>query len=394
MHPAARLGAIHAVLDDISALVGAPALVEDAEHVVIAYSQHQDAGDPVRASTILGRRATPAVVSWLRSLDISRAQRAVRVPANSELGMQPRVCLPLRDRGQELLGYLWFIDEDMDMSEFDLDRAESSAQVLVGLLRPGSPVGGPASSAALRDALTGVPVDSPVLDRLVDRRLETDGHLRVLTVRATGTRPSARTVRQALTGFVRGLATAAPITAVVDDIGRVAYVQFAGGPDGVGVARQMTSRHGGVVVGVGDPVRSVGALPHASRTALDASRCAAIWPELGPVVAWADAGLYRLVPQLASPTSALVEVVEAMRDLLRNPEQQHLAGTAEVYLDLAGHAQETARALTLHRTTLYQRLQRFVDVTGLDLREGEGRTLAHLALKAARFGEHAKEGAP
>lgn len=391
MRPAARLEAIHAVLDDIASLVGAPALIEDADHVVIAYSQHQEAGDPVRASTILGRRAAPPVVSWLRSLDTASSRRAVRVPPNPQLGMQPRVCLPLRAHGGDLLGYLWFIDEDMDMSAFDLDRAESSAEVLAGLLRPGGPGRAVASSTVLRDALAGVPVEAPALDRLADRRLETGGALRVLTVRPVGPHPSARSIRQTLTGFMRGLAPTAPLSALVDDVGRVAFVDVPEGPDATRLAHQLTRRHPDVVVGIGDPVKGLGGLPLAGRTALHASRCAAIWPALGQVVVWSEAGLYRLVPQLASPASPVADVVVAMREILRNPEQQHLASTVEAYLDLAGHAQETARALTLHRTTLYQRLQRFVDVTGLDIREGEGRTLAHLALKAARFGEHADD---
>ncbi|BFO15593.1 hypothetical protein SHKM778_19810 [Streptomyces sp. KM77-8] len=67
------------------------------------------------------------------------------------------------------------------------------------------------------------------------------------------------------------------------------------------------------------------------------------------------------------------------------PAQAELARTAEVYLDRAGQAGRTAAELGIHRQTLYYRLSRIEQLTGLDLDDGEDRLLLHMALKASRL---------
>lgn len=387
MLTSSQLTAIHAILEDIAGLVGAPALVEDAEHIVIAYSEHDEPGDPVRASTILGKRASAEVAAWLAAMQISDCAGPVQVPPNPALGMQARICFPLRGR-DELLGYLWFIDPDLDMSDFDLERAGSSAQALIRCLLPRRPQGETVAPTAMRDALRGSPTPSPVLQRLSDRRLETGGVYRVAAIRAVGAHPSAPVVRHVLTRLTRQLEQASPLSSVVDDVGRVLFVDHQGSPDPAALALRVTAGIADeVVVGVGDPVGDLSSMALADTTALDAATCAALWPQLAPVVNWPDGDLYRLVPACAHPRSPTAEIVRQLRALIRSADHEHLATTVETYLDLAGHAQETAAALTLHRATLYQRLQRFVEVTGLDIKDGPVRSFVHLSLKAARFAE-------
>ncbi|WP_046505955.1 PucR family transcriptional regulator, partial [Streptomyces odonnellii] len=74
----------------------------------------------------------------------------------------------------------------------------------------------------------------------------------------------------------------------------------------------------------------------------------------------------------------------AVRPLL-TPSHAELAHTAEEFLDHAGQAGRTAAALGIHRQTLYYRLSRIEQLTGLDLDSGEDRLLLHMALKAARL---------
>jgi hypothetical protein len=62
-----------------------------------------------------------------------------------------------------------------------------------------------------------------------------------------------------------------------------------------------------------------------------------------------------------------------------------LLGTLETYLDLAGSAQRTAAALSLHRATLYYRLRRIEQIVGVDLEDGNDRLALHLSLKLARL---------
>jgi DNA-binding PucR family transcriptional regulator len=43
------------------------------------------------------------------------------------------------------------------------------------------------------------------------------------------------------------------------------------------------------------------------------------------------------------------------------------------------------QVLSIHRTTLYYRLGRITELTGMDLRDGGERLAVHLGLKLARF---------
>jgi DNA-binding PucR family transcriptional regulator len=70
---------------------------------------------------------------------------------------------------------------------------------------------------------------------------------------------------------------------------------------------------------------------------------------------------------------------------LLEPGHREMARTAEAFLDCAGQAGRTAARLGIHRQTLYYRLSRVEQLTGLDLDDGEDRLLLHMALKAARL---------
>ncbi|WP_143652235.1 CdaR family transcriptional regulator, partial [Streptomyces sp. 13-12-16] len=111
-----------------------------------------------------------------------------------------------------------------------------------------------------------------------------------------------------------------------------------------------------------------------------AARAALAEPRLGPVAPWTSIGPFRLLTALP-PGAAHDPVVGP----LLSPAQAELARTAEVYLDRAGQAGRTAAELGIHRQTLYYRLSRIEQLTGLDLDDGEDRLLLHMALKAARL---------
>ena len=62
-----------------------------------------------------------------------------------------------------------------------------------------------------------------------------------------------------------------------------------------------------------------------------------------------------------------------------------LTETAGVRLDCAGSPQRAAARLCVHRQTLYYRLGRIAELTGLDVAHGADRLLLHLAVRAARL---------
>ncbi|MFF3750862.1 PucR family transcriptional regulator [Streptomyces sp. NPDC002018] len=144
------------------------------------------------------------------------------------------------------------------------------------------------------------------------------------------------------------------------------------------VARLCASAGPEVAAGVCAPRRGLAELPAAWREAVASARTSLARPHTGPVAEWTSIGPYRLLTALPTGPDP------AVRPLLA-PAHAELAHTAEVFLDHAGQAGRTAAALGIHRQTLYYRLSRIEQLTGLDLDQGEDRLLLHMALKSARL---------
>lgn len=143
-------------------------------------------------------------------------------------------------------------------------------------------------------------------------------------------------------------------------------------------ARLLERAGGGAAAGVSGSREGLGELAVSWAEASAAARAALAEPRLGPVARWGEIGAYRLLTSLGSAADPAVTP-------LLSPAHRELARTAEVYLDCAGQAGRTAAALGIHRQTLYYRLSRVEQLTGLDLDDGEDRLLLHMALKGARL---------
>ncbi|MGI5194646.1 helix-turn-helix domain-containing protein [Streptomyces sp. CA-288835] len=137
---------------------------------------------------------------------------------------------------------------------------------------------------------------------------------------------------------------------------------------------------GGAAAGIAAPRSGLAELGVAWQEASAAAGAALAEPGLGPIAEWASIGPYRLLTAL--PAEAAHDPV--VRPLL-DPAHRELARTAEAFLDCAGQAGRTAAHLGIHRQTLYYRLSRVEQLTGLDLDDGEDRLLLHMTLKAHRL---------
>ncbi|MYS21492.1 hypothetical protein GA0115240_131423, partial [Streptomyces sp. DvalAA-14] len=108
-------GGLQELVDEVSALLGAPATLEDRDFRLIAFGAHDSedaaATDPVRTRSILTRRSTAEVRAWFERFGIARATAPVRIPAAPDAGvLRGRLCLPVRHSGV-VHGYVWLLDE-------------------------------------------------------------------------------------------------------------------------------------------------------------------------------------------------------------------------------------------------------------------------------------------
>ncbi|MGI5403101.1 PucR family transcriptional regulator [Streptomyces sp. CA-135486] len=436
------------LVDEISALLAVPATLENRDFGLIAFAHDSGSEfdettlDPVRTRSILTRKSTPAVRAWFEGFGIARATGPVRIPAAPDAGVfRDRICLPVRHRGI-VLGYVWLLDATPGPTEEQLAAAMEVTARIGTLLADEERAGADLSRefravltaeggwqydmavSALRAALGGGEADGLHAVVCVTPWTEADapssrslpGTAALCTVRlGAGMHPVAGTAADAARagesegagtasgtrangpagdgtragqpgGGPRGAASITPAADGAPDTYALAVLVRLRSADALSPVLTAADRlrdsaaAGRAAAGVAVPRRGLAELNTAWLEATSAARAAQAQPKLGPVAQWADIGPYRMLTALPEDT-AHDPVVRELLDL----SHAELARTAEVFLDCAGQASRTAAALGIHRQTLYYRLSRVEQLTGLDLAEGEDRLLLHMALKAARL---------
>ncbi|MFJ4685641.1 PucR family transcriptional regulator [Streptomyces sp. NPDC088789] len=380
------------LVDELSELLGAPATLENRDFELIAFGAYDSEGDldssaldPVRTRSIVTRRSTAAVRTWFESFGITRATAPVRIPPTPEAGVyRGRICLPVRHRGV-VLGYVWLLDTDPGPSPARLTAAMEVAG-RIGALLADEAQHGADLTRELRAVLTAErdwQHDMAVAELRTALGARADGPHTVVCVAPWPSAdpddaPSVRTLPGATARCTVPWGTAAQSLAVLVRLRTTENLAPA-----ASAAARLLERAGDAAPAAGIAAGRSGltALGTAWHEAAASAHAALAEPRLGPVAEWASIGPYRLLTSLP-PEAAHDPAVTA----LLSPAHRDLARTAETYLDRAGQAARTAAELGIHRQTLYYRLSRVEQLTGLDLDEGEDRLLLHMALKGRRLG--------
>ncbi len=379
------------LVEDLAQQLNAPAVIEDDELRMVAYSPHGVLIDDIRRDSILVKHAPAAVSGWLRRFGLEAAAGPVRIPGDQDRGILGRLCVPVNYRGARL-GYLWLIDDDERLGSTQVRTAAHAADQ-AGLLMFGDMLGERMASGVLAHLLS--PVDELRADAM--RHIDDSGLLGLrgpviaVVVRTAGAAVplSQPALAESLRDVTRGRSAGTVIGLANPDHGvLVAHDQgAAAGHDLAEAARASLllrlQPEVPVVAGIGDP--SVLADARGSyRQAKQAARVAATIGRAGPVARWQDLGVYRTPAQLPTGAEAAASLDPRLATLLDQADGQVIT-TLETYLDLAGDAKASAERLSLHRGTLYYRLQKAERIAGVDLRNGCDRLALHLGFKLARL---------
>jgi hypothetical protein len=366
------------IVDELSRMLATPVVLEDRDFNLVVFAAHADEVDAVRQRTIMSRRSSAQVQDWFEAFGIGRSARPVRTPAETLLGIVSRVCLPARWHGVTY-GYLWALDEHHRLDDARLSSvmplADRAGTVMAQRARTRQSLDG-----QVRDLLTG---DRDAVEAAAEE-IEGLGALGrdvpvcavVLDLDAPGDPPPLNLWR--LPRAVVAVATGTDVVLLVP--ARLDVLTVAREARLLYTERLDPALHDAVVAGVGAVVPDLTGVSGSAREARIAARVAHVVPRLRPVAAWAQLGVHRLLA--CGPRRALREgaIDPAVEPLLARPD---LAATVAAYLDCAGNVARAAAELGIHRQTLYYRLQRIGEVTGLDLSDGQDRLRLHLALTLA-----------
>jgi hypothetical protein len=125
-------------------------------------------------------------------------------------------------------------------------------------------------------------------------------------------------------------------------------------------------------------------LAEAVRQAELAALCARARPAAPAVADIADQGSWALIASLWLAAGQPLPD-HPLNALMMHRRRDQLLDALEGVLEHGGDVAAAAKTLHLHRATLYRRIQRVQELTGLDLHQGEDRLSAHLALRILRL---------
>jgi PucR C-terminal helix-turn-helix domain len=335
---------------------------------LIAYSKQSREVDQEISLILAGRGLHGApdgdAENWQRAV----AARATSTSAKRRNGVGgERICLPIRHVGCTY-GYLFVLpDPGIVIGDSAMDEAmqfASQAGAQLACL--------PASTTDVVDALVElVEGDRHAVERSWRRiagsgEFSTMGPFRVLAV--DGLMPA--TALDAMSAPVGSLtAVIVPACDVQADLAHATAERLAGA---------------GSLVGIGGRCRDLRGVPRSWRQAQWSVRVAQYDSRFSPVASWDQLGAYRIVATGGAGLLQDAVLTSSVRALLdhRNVD---LLDTARAYLDHAGDAAATSAYLGIHRQTLYYRLAKTQEITGLDLSVGADRLELHIGLTLGRF---------
>ena len=383
---------IQAAVDTLAEHLHRSVVINDAAVHLQYASAHYGDEDAVRIRAVLQREADSKVIGHVLAQGVSTWTTAGVIPPNEALQMKARVCVPIRWRS-DLVGLLIVMDADGSLTTGELATITGVARDLAPLLAA-QPVEDPPVEHGLIVDLVG---REPLLRRRALAELAgIAGFASVRAVELSAQGAADATVaanidtalRSAL-GGVRPPAGSGGLLHAVTDRVAIALVGSAA-PLADGVVRTYVERVLHRVhdlsagrftcsAGIGD---GVAGLEHAHRSAGQAAlagRAAATVLDR-PVATWAELGPYGLLLRVPDLDASALPA-ELHRLLSVDPERQ-LVRTLRVYLDHGCNGPAASAALHIHRTTLYYRLGRIRELTGLDLDDGRTRLTLHLGLTA------------
>jgi sugar diacid utilization regulator len=383
---------VQEIVDSLARRIGHTVYIDDSEFRTLAYSTHVEEPDAARLSALAGRVPSEPMRDYLERLGVRTWHAEATLAADPAMGIDyPRRCFPLRSR-YGLLGFIWIIVA-RELEDDGRAEALAVAERLATLLTQHT------EQLAETDAERA---------RLV-RELLSDGSDRAVAVRGLGmlgmfadityvvtiigeaTPAGGRRISPAIRRAIASATALRPRNAAawtVEDDGSAIVLGYRASPppgDALSVARAIhrelatldRDAAAGYRWGVGAARPDLAQADLSADQARAALRVAA--SRVASVVAWDDDPVSAGIAAWTAALPADHLVPEALRRLPDTQSAETLA-LVRAFLDRAGNVVTVAADLYLHRTTVYERLRRFEETTGLDLRNGAVRLALHLWL--------------
>lgn len=390
---------VQAAIDRLAEDLDRPVAIDDSDFRPLLFSPQRSSLDQVRIDSILHHDSPEAAKAWVTQQGVRDASRVRRVEESAEVGLLSRLCAPIRHEGC-LLGFLWVIDSDRSLDERAVEVIADTADGVAPVLyynRVLDVVDRRDEGEALWQLLLS---DAPTQRAAAAERLV---HLGVLGATA----PSLVLVASGAdpTGWSEGdefslsLVLEQSRSWVTDSQiacatrGTQGVVLLAGpaadrAPELAAFLMETCSSRLADrrwVVGIGSPRRALSDARRSYAEAKEVTRVLAAVPSVGSVVAHRELGAYAALARIPEVDLTPELIPVELQRLMSADRGGDLTVTLECYLDGAGDVVTAARQLHVHRSTVYARLERIEQASGLSMSDGRDRLTAHVGIAIARL---------
>lgn len=379
---------LFALADNLADVVGGAVTIEDRHSRVLAYSRSQQAGDPARLETILGRRVPDRLRELLQRRGVfahlAATDEPLFVPADAANGLTGRMVVAVR-AGRELLGSVWISCAAPLTGDHRRALADGARTVALHLLRS-------RASADLERQ-----VESDLVIRLLEgsaaaattaSRLGLAPHdLRVIAVRADTADDRHAALLLAFEQATTGFGWSRPGRSAL--LGDTLYTVLRAEEPGA-ARRWITALHAElparvrVAAGIGAPAE-VAELPAGRQ---EADECLALHESAAPGSvppaydeSWDDLLLRRL---RAAARTGRTPARGPVSTLLRYDTRHgtRFVPTLRAWLESQGDLTLAAERLQVHPNTVRNRLRKMGELTPLDLDDARQRLAMTIMLAA------------
>lgn len=387
-------------VDLLAEELGRSVVVNDPGIRMLFASQHFGDEDEVRVRAVLHRDAGSKAIGHVLAQGVSTWTKPGSIPANPDIGMRARYCFPIRWRG-ELLGLLMIMDADGTLTTGDIDKAQlvvAEVSALMAGLRESSNAEVATQEDAVRrmisrdlhtrqvaiddlaslHVLPAHPFVRAVTLLVDDRGASTDPEHVEIALRHALTSPRSAHRGTSLRAVDRRMGTLVHFSTVaVDDDVMTSHAEAM-----LQQVAEVSAGRFGCVAGIGETVEGAPDAWLSARQAELACRGVGIAGKHS-VARWQDLGVYATLLRIPEQDLDATVIPRGLSELMAADPSGRLVQTLRTYLDHGCSGPAASDALFIHRTTLYYRLDRVRDITGLDLDDGETRLVLHLGLRVA-----------
>ncbi|WP_429390287.1 PucR family transcriptional regulator [Paenarthrobacter sp. TE4293] len=394
---------VEQIVERVALKLGRGLSLEDLDGVLLAYSSNQSHADRVRVNFLLSKRVPSDVSVWQLSHGIATAVRPVVVPANEDLGMLGRVCVPLLVRGFRV-GYLWV---QLDLEEqsatailAELPGVRDELDLLAGLLLDSNTAESEFRRRREQEFLSACGGESNAVAAVAGwKEIQGRGPWQLVTILdPEGARSDVDPIAATLTHRSAALQSTIGVNAALFSAGTethsvVLFRESGGRADHAQVlvhyqlelAKRAGRKVDRVILGISEPFQVIRQLAGAYRQSKVAAQAAAVDQPLGELVDSRSVGVYQLFDRLLAPGGWDDTGSVHFRTLEDQDKNGELLPVLELLYDNDGSVQDVAAKLHLHRSSIYNRLGRIRQLIGADPLSGAIRLELHAALKARRW---------